>query len=166
MIIDNDGLVSFFGRISDTIWISALMIINDSVYGSIILDDPVLLELIRSPSVQRLKDISQYGIPDPYYHMKNFSRYEHSLGVMVLLRNLAASVEEQVAGLLHDVSHLAFSHVIDFLYGQGKKGVEDHQDSIHTAYIRETEIPAILKKHGFAVQNVFSYDDFPILEKN
>ena len=142
------------------------MIISDTLYGKTVVNERILVELIRSPSVQRLKDISQYGIPDPYYHMKNYSRYEHSLGVMILLHRLGVSLEEQVAGLLHDVSHLAFSHVIDFLYGQGKKGIEDHQDSIHTAYIRQTEIPFLLKKHGFTLGNIFSYDDFPILEKN
>jgi hypothetical protein len=140
--------------------------IDDVVYGQATITEPVLIDLINAPSVQRLKKISQYGIPDHYYHLKNYSRYEHSLGVMILLRNLGVSLDEQVAGLLHDVSHLAFSHVIDFLYGQGKKGIEDHQDSIHAGFINKTEIPDILKHHGFAVQRIFSYDDYPILEKN
>jgi HD superfamily phosphohydrolase len=32
---------------------------------------------------------------------------------MLLVRRLGASLEEQIAALLHDVSHTAFSHVID-----------------------------------------------------
>jgi hypothetical protein len=82
------------------------MIINDKIYGKVKIEEPVLLKLLKSPSVLRLKNISQFGVPDLYYHFKNYSRYEHSVGVMILLRKLGATLEEQVAGLLHDVSVL------------------------------------------------------------
>lgn len=65
--------------------------------------------------MQRLKGISQFRIPDKYYFKDNYSRFEHSIGVMVLLGKLGASQEEQIAGLLHDVSHKAFSHVYDWV---------------------------------------------------
>ncbi|MEH6941868.1 HD domain-containing protein [Bacillus sp. JJ722] len=35
----------------------------------------------------------------------NVTNFEHSKGVMLLIRILGGSVEEQVAGLLHDVSY-------------------------------------------------------------
>ncbi len=89
------------------------MIINDAIYGKYKINEPVLVELIKSRPMQRLKKIAQLGIPDRFYHIRGFSRFEHSLGVMLLLRKLNASLEEQAAGLLHDVSHTAFSHVVD-----------------------------------------------------
>ncbi|HUB93002.1 MAG TPA: HD domain-containing protein [Verrucomicrobiae bacterium] len=89
------------------------MTIDDRVYGSAEVNSNVLLDLINSQPVQRLKGIAQFGIPDEFYHKQNYSRYEHSVGVMILLQRLGASEEEQIAGLLHDVSHTAFSHVID-----------------------------------------------------
>ena len=35
--------------------------INDRVYGKIVIDEPVLIELINSKPVQRLKGINQAG---------------------------------------------------------------------------------------------------------
>ncbi len=81
--------------------------IYDKVYGKEKIKEPVLIELINSDSIQRLKGISQFGMPDEYYHLKTFSRKEHSIGVLILLRRMRANLEEQVAGLLHDVSHTA-----------------------------------------------------------
>jgi len=79
------------------------MLIKDKIFGKVKINEPVLLELLKSPPILRLKSISQFGVPDKYYHIKNFNRYEHSMGVMILLRKLGATPEEQIAGLLHDV---------------------------------------------------------------
>src|SRR5882672_946575 len=131
------------------------MIVGDRTYGKTDITSEVILELINSKPLQRLKGIAQYGIPDVFYHHKNYSRYEHSVGVMLLLRRLGASEEEQIAGLLHDVSHTAFSHVIDWVVGEG--GAESYQDEQHEHFIRESEIPRILKKHGYAVERITDY---------
>ena len=40
---------------------------------------------------------------------------------MLLIKKLGGSVEEQIAGLLHDVSHTAFSHVIDYVFDNKMK---------------------------------------------
>lgn len=139
------------------------MVLNDRIYGSFNVDEQVLTELINSKPVQRLKKIAQYGIPDEYYVYRNYSRYEHSLGVMLLVRKLGASVEEQAAGLLHDVSHTAFSHVVDWLLGSGE--TEDHQDSIHKKIFFESELPEILEKHGLDVQRISDYKNFALVEQ-
>jgi hypothetical protein len=110
-----------------------------------------------------LKDISQLGMPDKYYHIKGFSRYEHSLGVRILLKNLGAGLEEQIAGLLHDVSHPPFSHVIDWVIGDPTK--EDYQDRIHEDFLKSSEIPNILQEHGFDTQFISNYKNFKLLEK-
>ncbi len=120
------------------------MIISDSVYGKIKIESPVLLELIKSEPIQRLKGISQFGIPEEFYYLKNFSRYEHSIGVMILLKKLGADEKEQIAGLLHDVSHTAFSHVIDWVVGDGL--TEDYQDKQHKKFIQSSSLTKILKK--------------------
>lgn len=140
------------------------MNIKDVVYGETVIDESVFLELIRSQPIQRLKKISQYGIPDKYYHHKNFSRYEHSLGVMLLLRKLGATLEEQVAGLLHDVSTLAFSHVADWIFGEGKNGNEGYHDSLHGKFISQTKIPNILKRYGFSLKRISDTSNFSLLE--
>lgn len=140
------------------------MIINDKVYGKTKITEPVLLELLKSPAILRLKNISQFGMPDKYYHIKNFSRYEHSVGVMILLKKLGASLEEQVAGLLHDVSHLAFSHVSDFVFGKGRQGIEDYHDLISEAFIKQTDIPKIIGAHGLDLKRIVEDGNFTLLE--
>lgn len=140
-------------------------VVSDGIYGEIKINESVLLELLNSPSTLRLKRISQYGIPDKYYHFKNYSRYEHSVGVMILLRKLGATLEEQVAGLLHDVSVLAFSHVADWVFAKGSEGVEDLHDSIHREFVRKTEIPEILEKFDFSMGRILDEENFPLLER-
>ncbi len=130
------------------------MKIDDLVYGSFEVTEPLLLDIIGSPELERLKRVSQYGIPDRYHHKKNFSRYDHSIGVMLLLRRLGATLAEQAAGLIHDAAHSAFSHVSDWVFGEGKSGNEDYQDNIQKKYLEKSSIPAILKKYGKTLEDI------------
>lgn len=136
---------------------------EDRIYGERRIEDPVITVLISSEPMQRLKKLNQFGLPDEFYHLKGFSRYEHSLGVMYLLQHLGASKEEQVAGLLHDVSHRAFSHVYDWVVGTA--GKEDSQDNGHEQFIRGSEIKSILEKHGYSVDMITDYHHFGLLER-
>ncbi len=137
---------------------------HDTIYGSCVVDSHIINDLINSHPIQRLKGISQFGIPDDYYHLKNYTRFDHSIGVMLLLKHLGASEEEQIAGLLHDVSHTAFSHVVDWVVGEGK--TENFQDEHHASYIRSTEIPTILHEHGYNVTRIIDYHHFGLLERD
>lgn len=141
------------------------MKIQDAVYGEIEIIEPVLIELIQTPAMQRIQGVSQWGIPDEYYQRRGFSRFDHSLGVMHLLDLVGASVEEQIAGLLHDVSHTAFSHVVDWVIGEG--GAEGYQDEQHERVIAESvEIVKALEKYGYSASQVVKYEKFSLLEKD
>jgi hypothetical protein len=140
------------------------MKIKDKLYGSEIISNKTLIELIKSDSLQRLKDISQLGVPDEYYHVKGFSRYEHSIGVMVFLKKMGAGLEEQIAGLLHDASHTPFSHVIDWVIGDPTK--EDYQDNIHKDFLKNSEISKILEKYRFSLDGISNYHNFKLLERD
>ena len=85
------------------------------------------------------------------------------MGVMLLLHKLGASVEEQVAGLLHDVPHTAFSHVIDFVFRTEKHNFHELH---HERVIMGSEIQGILDKHGFDVKRILDEHKFPLLEKD
>ncbi len=82
---------------------------------------------------------------------------------MLLLKKLGASEEEQIAGLLHDVAHTTFSHVIDWLYH--KTGTEDSQDNEQASYVMKSEIPAILKKHGYDPEHISYHTSFSLLDR-
>ncbi len=120
-------------------------VITDPLYGRWEVEG-VLAELLHSRPVQRLKRIHQGGasyLVDPTW---NVTRYEHSVGVMLLLRKLGAGLEEQIMGLLHDVSHTAFSHVADLVF---QHQAEDFHEEIFEEVVLHSEIPAILERHGF-----------------
>ena len=139
------------------------MIIKDNIWGEFKINEPIIKELINSKSMQRLKGISQYGMPYKFYPLNGFSRYEHSIGVGLLLRKLSASLEEQAAGFLHDVSHTAFSHVVDWVIGNKNK--EDYQDKIHKKIIFDSDIPKILEKYGFEKERIVDYSNYSLLER-
>ncbi|PIY71995.1 hypothetical protein COY87_03275 [Candidatus Roizmanbacteria bacterium CG_4_10_14_0_8_um_filter_33_9] len=139
------------------------MKITDKIYGTFNVTSPVILEIIKSAPLQRLKRISQMGPPDMFYHIPGYSRYEHSVGVMLLLKHLGASESEQIAGLIHDVSHTAFSHIIDWVIGSGH--IESYQDDQHMKIVNQSEIPSLLIHHGINPQIVLNYKHFSLLEQ-
>ncbi len=115
---------------------------------------PIIEELIASPAMQRLKGIDQSGITRYFHNLPAFSRYDHSLGVYMLLRRYGASLDECVAGLLHDASHTVFSHVGDFVFGQGVTEGEAYQDRIHDWYLSQQGVAAILAPHGLTIEQI------------
>lgn len=122
------------------------MMTSDIFYGNFELED-ILSDLISSAPVQRLKNVHQGGAIFLVSPNASHSRFEHSIGVMLLVRTLGGNLEEQIAGLLHDVSHTAFSHVIDYVLEQ--KG-EDYHEQIFEEVIAKSAIPSILSKYGFS----------------
>lgn len=136
----------------------------DTFYGTIEVDEPVLLELIESPIFQRLKSIHQYGVAYYTTFREEYNRYDHSIGVFAILRANHATIEEQIAGLLHDVSHTAFSHVGDWVFGKENQD-KDYQNDIHALYIESSGIADILNKHGFSTEQILPHEElFPALE--
>ncbi len=121
-------------------------------YGEYEIHEPVLIELIESPQFQRLKHIHQYGTLKYVMPLENYTRYEHSIGVFILLRNFGASLEEQIAGLLHDVSHTVFSHVGDHVFYS--HGDNAYQDDIHTWFINRSNLVQILEKYQYTADDI------------
>jgi uncharacterized protein len=136
-----------------------------TVYGSINIDDPLAVALILSPSFQRLKAINQYGVVKYITPTEEYTRFDHSLGVYHLLMRAKTSREEQIAGLLHDVSHTVFSHVGDYVFQDQYPG-DSYQDDIHLWYLKECGIDRILKEYGVGVERVdHKRKDFLALDK-
>ncbi|WP_397538514.1 HD domain-containing protein [Rummeliibacillus pycnus] len=130
------------------------MRIIDKIYGDFCIDG-VLEQLILSSPIRRLKGIYQGGASYLVNEKWNVTRYDHSIGVMLLIKKLGGSIEEQIAGLLHDVSHTAFSHVIDFVLENRE---EDYHEKIYEAIVKKSEIPNILSKYGYNYQHILIED--------
>ncbi len=139
------------------------LVINDSLYGMFKLE-PVLETLIASPPVQRLKKVHQAGgcfLVKPEW---NVTRYEHSIGAMLLVRKLGGGVEEQIAALLHDLSHTAFSHVIDYVLGNKD---ENYHETLYERLVKGTTIPDLIDQAGYNAQSIlFSNKKWTLLERS
>jgi len=92
-----------------------------------------------------------------------FNRFEHSVGVYLLLRKYRASLQEQVAGLLHDISHTAFSHIIDYVFG--RETTHDDHEKFYKEILSSSEILAILDKYGLDINAIADLEKFNLLEK-
>ncbi len=138
------------------------MIVSDMLYGEADIE-PVLSDILKSGPVQRLKGINQAGVTKYVKEGRSSTRFSHVVGVMLFLKNIGASLEEQIAGLLHDVPHTAFSHVIDFVFENEN---HEYHEKFHEKIIMESEIPSILRKHGYDAEDFLHASDFGLLERD
>lgn len=138
------------------------MHIEDKVYGRYTITDPLIKELILSAPLQRLKDLHQAGASQFLFPERQNTRFEHSLGVWYLLQQKGASRREQVAGLLHDTPHTAFSHVIDFVFPNVQ---HNYHEQCFEKVLQPSEIPHILQRYGFTLDQVINHEGLTLLEK-
>lgn len=144
------------------------MIYKDSVYGSTHIEDKVLIDLMRTKAMKRLKSINQGGPlilikTNHEFAMYKVTRFDHSLGVCLLLKRFNASLEEQIAGLLHDISHMVFSHATDFIFNRGVQ--QDYHEKFYEKMILNSDIPAVLKKHDINIDRILDIENYTLLEK-
>jgi hypothetical protein len=135
---------------------------NDRVYGPSVIDDPGILTIVNCPTFQRLRRIRQAGPSSMAYPFKTVTRFEHSVGVYLLLKRLGAALIEQVAGLLHDISHTAFSHAVDFVFSSEE---QDHHERLKPEFLQREDLKTALA--GLRFVPVEFYDDsiYPLLER-
>ena len=136
---------------------------EDAIYGKVEITESVLQDVIASDAMQRLKGVSQHGITALLGITPPFSRFDHSLGAMLLVRRLGATINEQIAALLHDVSHTAFSHVIDFVFDD-HSGQSYHEEKKEELLAR-SDIPAILERHGLDWRDFLDETRYSLLEQ-
>jgi len=135
---------------------------SDRVYGEVTIDDPEVLALIGGPTFGRLGRIRQAGPSALAHAFKTVTRAEHSLGVYVLLGRLGADRRERVAGLLHDISHTAFSHAVDFLFDSEE---QDHHETLKPHLLHRPDIEAPLAAMGFPPEAFYDDAVYPLLER-
>lgn len=115
--------------------------INDRIHGSIEISN-LAQSIIDTSEFQRLRRICQSGVLLWIFPSSNHSRFEHSIGVYHLAKLFATNLSKDlpiknksrlveiisIAGLVHDLGHLAFSHLFEtFLKG---KGVTFHHEEL------------------------------------
>ncbi|OFV68615.1 MAG: nucleotidyltransferase [Candidatus Syntrophoarchaeum caldarius] len=133
--------------------------IRDPLHGSIELD-PLVLELLDTPEMQRLRRIRQLGFSHLVYPGANHTRFEHSLGVYHLAKRVLGlmGIEDptfEASSLIHDIGHAPFSHVSEELMqrylGYGHQKIGD--------IIKKSEIGDILSRNSISVGEILKYID-------
>jgi len=144
------------------------MIYKDSVYGSVPIKEKVLIDLMRTKAMERLKGVNQGGpliLLKTDHELASYrtTRFDHSVGVCLLLKKFNASLDEQIAGLLHDISHMVFSHATDFIFNRGVQ--QDYHEKFVEKMILNSDIPPILRKHNIDINSILNIENFTLLEK-
>ena len=124
--------------------------INDELYGECYVDD-VIYEIIDTRIFKRLKNIYQSGGGYLVNDLWNVNRQEHSIGTMILSLKFGGNIEEQIRALLHDISHTAFSHVIDYIL---KNENEDYHEKIQKNFLNDEELVSILRKYNLNIKRI------------
>ncbi len=115
------------------------------------------LRLIDSPVLQRLRFVKQLGVAYLVFPSAQHTRFEHSLGTMELAGRMCQSLGikdgklcslYRLAGLLHDVGHLPFSHTTEVLLGD-----KSHEE-IGERLIKEGLVGSLLLKCGYAYEDI------------
>ena len=127
-----------------------------------------IAKLARTKEMQRLKYVGmncgcEYVALHAEDMCRRYTRFEHSVGVALIVWHFTHDVKQSVAGLFHDISTPAFAHVVDFFNG-------DHltQESTEepTAAMIENppEIQTILAQLGLTTADVCDYHRYPIAD--
>ena len=138
----------FFIFLSSLFFLNAQTTNVETVFGPIELRDE-LLEVYNLEHMQRLKGIDQSGTPSYWNGIPSFTRLDHSLDTLWLVKTFRGNLKEQIASFTHDISHTVFSHVADIFFD-----TPNYQDAIHEWFLKQTGIGQIIKKFGWKEQDI------------
>lgn len=134
-------------------------------------DFPIFIEeLINTPEFKRLSDVGmncgcEYTSFPIFSNGKNYTRYNHSIGVALIIWHFTKDIKQSIAGLLHDISSPVFAHVIDFLNGDHETQ-ESTEEKTEEIIENSAEIQAILKKYNLTTEDVKDYHMYPIADND
>ncbi len=132
-----------------------MKVIRDPIHDYIELDE-LALSLTDTPEVQRLRRIRQLGFSNLVYPGANHTRFEHSLGVYHLTKQLIRQVDEYqqkellAAALLHDIGHGPFSHATEGIIERYTRKSHDSVEEL----LRNGMISDVLKDHTLSPSSI------------
>ncbi len=130
----------------------------------------ILLACMQAPCLRRLKGVGmncgcEYTSFPRFAGLSPYTRFDHSVGVGLIVWHFTHDPKQAVAGLLHDVASPVFAHVVDFLCGDylTQESTEDGTEAIiaHDAVLR-----SVFRENGINVSDVSDYHRYPIADNN
>ncbi len=123
-----------------------------------------------APEMLRLRDVGmncgcEYTSFPRFQRLAPYSRFDHSLGVALIVWHFTQDPAQTLAGLLHDIATPVFAHVIDFLKGDY---MEQEATEVGTAEIiaASPALRTVLRDLGLSVEDVCDYHRYPIADNH
>ncbi len=102
----------------------------------------------------------------PFYgELKKYSRYEHSLGVALIISHFTTDRRIVLSGLFHDIATPSFAHVIDFLHGDHDRQ-ESTEEKTSEIILKDALIQDELRKLRMPNREVNDYHIYPIADND
>ena len=123
-----------------------------------------------APCMQRLKTVGmncgcEYTSFPRFAGLSPYSRFDHSLGVALIVWHFTHEEKQAVAGLLHDVASPVFAHVVDFLRGDYMTQ-ESTEDGTETIIANDAALQKALAAYGLRTADVCDYHRYPIADND
>ena len=124
----------------------------------------------ETPCMQRLKNVGmncgcEYTSFPRFAGLRPYSRFDHSLGVALIVRHFTHDEKQAVAGLLHDVASPVFAHVVDFLRGDYLTQ-ESTEDGTEAIIENDVALQRALAAYGLCTRDVCDYHRYPIADND
>lgn len=132
---------------------------------------PFITEAMESPEIQRLQNVGmncgcEYTSFPLFQHIHEpYSRFDHSVGVALLVWRFTGDIRQTLSGLFHDIATPCFAHVLDFMLGDNMTQ-EATEDGTRTMIDQSASIQEILRKHGLSTDDVADYHRYPIADND
>lgn len=132
-------------------------LVKDPVHGYIVLDED-MLKIVDSVAFQRLRRICQLPFVYLVYPGARHTRFDHSLGCMHLSRMFGEKLGLDdyklrvlaTAGLVHDLGHTPYSHLLESLLLE--KGLS--HEAMTLRILEDNEISSVIEDCGVSVKDV------------
>lgn len=123
---------------------------------------------VNVPGMERLKGVSMISacehtklISHKFFH----TRYEHSIGVGLIVWNFTKDRKQAIAWLYHDIATPSFSHVVDYLHGNYEKQ-ESTEEQTERIIRNSKQIMKLLKRDNITVDEIKDYLIYPIADND
>ena len=127
-------------------------------------------DLARTGAMERLRQVGmdcgcEYTSFPLFHRGRPSSRWEHSLGVGLIVWHFTGDRTQAAAGLLHDVSTPVFAHVVDFLRRDyvGQSATEAGTEAI---ILGSRQLREALERWDIRPEDVVDYHRYPVADND
>ena len=131
---------------------------------------PFLEDYLALHMLQRLRRVGmncgcEYTAFPRFRGLAPYSRYDHSLGVALIVWHFTGDAAQTVAGLLHDIATPTFAHVVDFMRGDYLRQ-EATEAGTEAMIAGSPQLQALLRRDGLTTADVCDYHRYPIADND